>query len=223
MCERTRCLSRHPLQPARLSGCPRAAAPSGARSRADVDWPLPRRPGAAIRMGCSGRRAMEKSPPRHNPGQSRALVSHRRTLLWRATHGQREQELARRVRRMLIEQSAMLQDEAPDEFTWLTQHFAGRAALLRGGAGRAAGAAPGSLGARLLAVAAAPARTVHRRHLRADRAQADRLRLPDPRLSQRAPAGVGRLRRRSSASPSYSATSPRRGSGSRPGSASTRP
>jgi hypothetical protein len=38
--------------------------------------------------------------------------------------GQREQELARRVRRMLIEQSALLQDEAPDEFTWLTRHFA---------------------------------------------------------------------------------------------------
>ncbi len=38
--------------------------------------------------------------------------------------GQREQELARRVRRMLIEQSALLQDEAPDEFTWLTKHFA---------------------------------------------------------------------------------------------------
>jgi hypothetical protein len=38
--------------------------------------------------------------------------------------GQREQELARRVRRMLIEQSAVLQDEAPDEFTWLTKHFA---------------------------------------------------------------------------------------------------
>jgi hypothetical protein len=37
--------------------------------------------------------------------------------------GQREQELARRVRRMLIEQSALLQDEAPDEFTWLTRHF----------------------------------------------------------------------------------------------------
>jgi hypothetical protein len=38
--------------------------------------------------------------------------------------GQREQELARRVRRMLIEQSAILQDEAPDEFIWLTKHFA---------------------------------------------------------------------------------------------------
>jgi hypothetical protein len=38
--------------------------------------------------------------------------------------GQREQELARRVRRMLIEQSAVLQDEAPDEFIWLTKHFA---------------------------------------------------------------------------------------------------
>jgi hypothetical protein len=37
--------------------------------------------------------------------------------------GQREQELARRVRRMLIEQSAILQDEAPDEFIWLTKHF----------------------------------------------------------------------------------------------------
>jgi hypothetical protein len=37
--------------------------------------------------------------------------------------GQREQELARRVRRMLIEQSAVMADEAPDEFTWLTKHF----------------------------------------------------------------------------------------------------
>ncbi len=38
--------------------------------------------------------------------------------------GQREQELARRVRRMLIEQSAVLYDEAPDEFQWITKHFA---------------------------------------------------------------------------------------------------
>jgi len=38
--------------------------------------------------------------------------------------GQREQELARRVRRMLVEQSALLQDESPDEFIWLTRHFA---------------------------------------------------------------------------------------------------
>ncbi|HLJ80276.1 MAG TPA: hypothetical protein VKT52_02245 [Ktedonobacterales bacterium] len=38
--------------------------------------------------------------------------------------GQREQELARRVRRMLIEQSALMQDESPDEFTWLTRHYA---------------------------------------------------------------------------------------------------
>jgi hypothetical protein len=37
--------------------------------------------------------------------------------------GQREQEMARRVRRMLIEQSALLQDETPDEFAWLTTHF----------------------------------------------------------------------------------------------------
>jgi hypothetical protein len=37
--------------------------------------------------------------------------------------GQREQELARRVRRMLIEQSALLQDEAPDELAWLTRHY----------------------------------------------------------------------------------------------------
>ena len=37
--------------------------------------------------------------------------------------GQREQDLARRVRRMLIEQSAILQEESPDEFLWLTQHF----------------------------------------------------------------------------------------------------
>ena len=39
--------------------------------------------------------------------------------------GQREQETARRVRRMLLEQSAILQDESPDEFLWLTQHYAG--------------------------------------------------------------------------------------------------
>ena len=38
--------------------------------------------------------------------------------------GQREQELARRVRRMLIEQSAILTEESPDEFTWLTKHYA---------------------------------------------------------------------------------------------------
>lgn len=36
--------------------------------------------------------------------------------------GQRDQELARRVRRMLIEQSCVMQDDAPDEFTWLTKH-----------------------------------------------------------------------------------------------------
>jgi len=39
--------------------------------------------------------------------------------------GQREQELARRVRRMLIEQSAVHQDEHADEFVWLTKNFAG--------------------------------------------------------------------------------------------------
>ena len=38
--------------------------------------------------------------------------------------GAREQELARRVRRMLIEQSAVLADEAEDEFAWLSRHFA---------------------------------------------------------------------------------------------------
>ena len=31
--------------------------------------------------------------------------------------------MARRVRRMLIEQAAILQDESPDEFLWLTQHY----------------------------------------------------------------------------------------------------
>ncbi|HEV2235715.1 MAG TPA: hypothetical protein VGR57_03550 [Ktedonobacterales bacterium] len=36
--------------------------------------------------------------------------------------GQRDQELARRVRRMLIEQSCVMQDDTPDEFTWLTKH-----------------------------------------------------------------------------------------------------
>jgi hypothetical protein len=36
--------------------------------------------------------------------------------------GQRDQEVARRVRRMLIEQSSVMQDESPDEFTWLTKH-----------------------------------------------------------------------------------------------------
>jgi hypothetical protein len=35
----------------------------------------------------------------------------------------RDQEMARRVRRMLIEQSCVLQEESPDEFTWLTRHF----------------------------------------------------------------------------------------------------
>ena len=38
--------------------------------------------------------------------------------------GQREQEMARRVRRLLMEQSALMQDESPDEFIWLTKHFA---------------------------------------------------------------------------------------------------
>ena len=37
--------------------------------------------------------------------------------------GQRDQETARRVRRMLIEQSSVNQDDAPDEFTWLTKHY----------------------------------------------------------------------------------------------------
>jgi hypothetical protein len=39
--------------------------------------------------------------------------------------GNREQELARRVRRMLIEQSALMQEESPDEFTWLSKNFSG--------------------------------------------------------------------------------------------------
>ena len=39
--------------------------------------------------------------------------------------GGREQELARRVRRALIEQSALMQEDSPDEFTWLTRNFAG--------------------------------------------------------------------------------------------------
>src|SRR5512146_1638750 len=38
--------------------------------------------------------------------------------------GQRDQEVARRVRRMLIEQTCVMQEDAPDEFTWLTKHFA---------------------------------------------------------------------------------------------------
>lgn len=37
--------------------------------------------------------------------------------------GQREQELARRVRRMLIEQSAILAEESPDEFAWISKHY----------------------------------------------------------------------------------------------------
>ena len=37
--------------------------------------------------------------------------------------GQRDQELARRVRRMLLEQVAVMQDDAPEEFAWLTKHF----------------------------------------------------------------------------------------------------
>lgn len=35
----------------------------------------------------------------------------------------RDMEMARRIRRMLIEQSCILQDETPDEFTWLTRHL----------------------------------------------------------------------------------------------------
>jgi hypothetical protein len=37
--------------------------------------------------------------------------------------GQRDQDLARRVRRMLIEQSCVTQDDSADEFAWLTRHF----------------------------------------------------------------------------------------------------
>lgn len=35
----------------------------------------------------------------------------------------RDMEMARRVRRMLIEQSCVMQEDAPDEFTWLTRHY----------------------------------------------------------------------------------------------------
>ncbi len=35
----------------------------------------------------------------------------------------RDLDMARRVRRMLIEQSCILQDESADEFTWLTRHY----------------------------------------------------------------------------------------------------
>ena len=35
----------------------------------------------------------------------------------------RDMEMARRVRRMLIEQSCVLAEESSDEFTWLTRHF----------------------------------------------------------------------------------------------------
>jgi hypothetical protein len=37
--------------------------------------------------------------------------------------GQRERDLAVRVRRMLIEQSALMAEDSPDELTWLTRHF----------------------------------------------------------------------------------------------------
>jgi hypothetical protein len=37
--------------------------------------------------------------------------------------GQRDQEAARRVRRMLIEQTCVMQDESPEEFAWLTKHL----------------------------------------------------------------------------------------------------
>jgi hypothetical protein len=37
--------------------------------------------------------------------------------------GQRERDLATRVRRMLIEQSAVMAVEMPDEFNWLTRHY----------------------------------------------------------------------------------------------------
>src|SRR5215469_4224461 len=37
--------------------------------------------------------------------------------------GQRERDLAVRVRRMLLEQSAVMASETPDEFNWLTRHY----------------------------------------------------------------------------------------------------
>ena len=37
--------------------------------------------------------------------------------------GQRERDLAIRVRRMLIEQSALMAEDSPDEFAWLTRHY----------------------------------------------------------------------------------------------------
>jgi hypothetical protein len=37
--------------------------------------------------------------------------------------GQRERDLATRVRRMLIEQSAVMAGDSPDEFNWLTRHY----------------------------------------------------------------------------------------------------
>ena len=37
--------------------------------------------------------------------------------------GQRERDLAVRVRRMLIEQSAIMAEDSPDELTWLTRHY----------------------------------------------------------------------------------------------------
>ena len=37
--------------------------------------------------------------------------------------GQRERDLATRVRRMLIEQSVVMAGDSPDEFNWLTRHY----------------------------------------------------------------------------------------------------
>ena len=68
--------------------------------------------------------------------------------------GQREQELAKRVRRMLVEQAAILQDESPDEFLWLTQHYTTEQRFFED-----------ELGARLLADRAPPARIARRRCL----------------------------------------------------------
>jgi hypothetical protein len=38
--------------------------------------------------------------------------------------GQRDQDTARRVRRLLIEQTCIMQEDAPEDFAWLSRHFA---------------------------------------------------------------------------------------------------
>ncbi len=137
-------------------------------------------------------------------------------------HGQREQELARRVRRMLIEQCAILQDESPDEFSgsrstivneqrFFEEELGARLELRLGRWARAYWPPPPRQ--RELCIADVFELTARKQTAYACLIRAYR----SVRLLE-----VRRLGHASSASPSFSATSPKRGSGSRPGSASTR-